>query len=488
MSIIDIKNLTFRYEGAAEYIFEKVNLEISTAWKSGLVGRNGKGKTTLLKLLTGELEYSGTIRADVEFEYFPYPVADISAPLYCVLQQVCPCFEEWKVRRELNLLEVFEVDFYRPFNTYSEGERTKILLAAMFCKDNAFLLIDEPTNHLDKCGRALLSRYLNKKSAYIVVSHDRRFLDGCIDRVISINRAAIEVQNGNLSSYLQNKKRQDDFEEAENQKLLCDIKRLTEAGKRRTVMADKAEEEKWGGHCDRGYLGAKAARVMKQAINMRNRIDAAVEEKSTLLKNIDRADSLGAAKSQRFFKERLLTVKDLVIFYGNRQINEPLSFEIDRGERVSLWGRNGSGKSSVLKAVLGELPYKGTIERNRQLKISYLPQDTSFLKGSFDDFCARGGVDKTRLLTFLFKLGLERSQFEKSLEEQSQGQKKKLLLAKSLCEQAHLFIWDEPLNYIDVISREQIKEVILNSGISLLLVEHDAAFIDEVATKEVEIK
>lgn len=485
MSIIDIKNLTFRYEGAGENVFENINLTISTAWKLGLAGRNGIGKTTLLKLLLGELEYKGTIRADVFFEYFPYKAAQMSLSLWALLTQIYPSFEEWKVRRELNLLEMQNTDFDRPFNTYSEGERTKILLATLFCKDNAFLLIDEPTNHLDKKGREVLSRYLNKKSAYILVSHDRRFLDGCVDHIMSINRRGIEIQSGNLTTYLQNKKRQEDFERAENEKLQADIKRLAAASKNRKVMAEKAEEEKWGGGGDRGFLGAKAARVMKQAINMQKRIDNAIEEKSSLLKNVDRDDSLGAAKGMRFFKDRLLTVQDLVISYGDRQINAPLSFEIDSGERVSLTGKNGSGKSSVLKALLGQVPYGGKIDCNKQLKISYMPQDTSFLKGSFDEFCAKQGVDKTRLLTFLYKLGLENTQFEKRLEELSQGQKKKLLIAKSLCEEAHLFVWDEPLNYIDIISREQIKDLILQSNLTMLLVEHDAAFIDAVATKEI---
>jgi len=111
--------------------------------------------------------------------------------------------------RELNLLNVAEDVLYRPFNTLSHGEQTKVLLAARFLKENSFLLIDEPTNHLDMNARKLVSDYLKSKRGYILVSHDRAFLDNCIDHILSINKANIEIQKGNLTSWWENKARQD---------------------------------------------------------------------------------------------------------------------------------------------------------------------------------------------------------------------------------------------------------------------------------------
>ena len=160
----------------------------------------------------GKYEYSGTISASVDFEYFPYKVRDDSQNTIDVLGEIYPDFVYWQLQREMSLLEVDEDVLYRPFSTLSKGEQTKVLLSILFLKENSFLLIDEPTNHLDMRGRELVSRYLNRKKGFILVSHDRAFLDGCVDHILSINRANIEIQKGNFSSWLENKERQDKYE------------------------------------------------------------------------------------------------------------------------------------------------------------------------------------------------------------------------------------------------------------------------------------
>ena len=178
MSLINIQNLTFSYEGSYDNIFEDVSFQIDTDWKLGFIGRNGRGKTTFLKLLLGEYEYSGTISASVDFEYFPYIVTDEDKNTIDALTEIHPDFLYWQLQRELSLLEVDENVLYRPFSTLSKGEQTKVLLSILFLKENSFLLIDEPTNHLDMKGRELVSRYLNRKKGFNLVSHDRAFLYG----------------------------------------------------------------------------------------------------------------------------------------------------------------------------------------------------------------------------------------------------------------------------------------------------------------------
>ena len=219
MSLINIQNLTFAYEGSYDNVFENVSFQIDTDWKLGFTGRNGRGKTTFLKLLLGKYSYSGTISASVNFEYFPYKVADKSVNTIDIVEQIYPDYEYWQIVKELNLLQVDEEVLYRPFETLSNGEQTKVLLAVMFLKENSFLLIDEPTNHLDLQARETVSRYLNGKKGFILVSHDRAFLDGCIDHVLSINKTDIEIQQGNFSSWMANKTLQDNFELSENAKL-----------------------------------------------------------------------------------------------------------------------------------------------------------------------------------------------------------------------------------------------------------------------------
>ena len=209
MSLINVSNLTFAYEGSYDNIFENVSFQIDTDWKLGFTGRNGRGKTTFLNLLLKKYEYSGSITSSTNFEYFPYSVSDKELFTIDIVKEICPEVEDWEIYKEFSLLEGAEDALYRPFYTLSNGEQTKALLAAMFLKENSYLLIDEPTNHLDSEGRKAVSSYLNKKHGYILVSHDRVFLDNCIDHILSINKTNIEIQRGNFSSWLRNKEMQD---------------------------------------------------------------------------------------------------------------------------------------------------------------------------------------------------------------------------------------------------------------------------------------
>lgn len=231
MSIISVNDLTFGYEGSYDNVFENVNIDLDSSWRLGLVGRNGRGKTTLLKLLCGCYEYSGSIKADVEFGYFPYDVADENMLTGDILGQLSGC-EEWEIIRELSLLDMSAEVMYRPFCTLSGGERTKALLAVMFIAENRFPLIDEPTNNLDEKTRRTVGDYLRRKNGFILISHDRALLDGCIDHVLSINRKDIRVMKGNYSDWQREKDNSDRAELEENIRLKKEIKRLNESAKR----------------------------------------------------------------------------------------------------------------------------------------------------------------------------------------------------------------------------------------------------------------
>ncbi|MDR0839424.1 MAG: ABC-F type ribosomal protection protein [Oscillospiraceae bacterium] len=488
MSQITVSHLTFAYPGSYDDIFSDASFTLDTDWKLGFCGRNGRGKTTFLQLLLGKYEYGGEIRASVDFEYFPYAVPDASEDTLSVLTQIAPDAPEWQLRRELGKLAVSEDVLYRPFETLSNGERTKALLAALFQRENAFLLIDEPTNHLDMASRELVARYLNGKSGFILVSHDRAFLDACVDHILSINRANIEIQSGNFSSWYHNKELQDSFELEKNAELKKDIKRLAETAREKAEWSDKAEATKIGSHsADRGHVGHLAAKQMKRSKSIENRRERELDEKSKLMKNLELADSLKLSPLT-YHSNRLLWLENVSISYGDKLACENVTFEVNRGERVALRGRNGSGKSSILKLICGEeLAHTGEAHIGSGLVISYVPQDASFLTGSLEDFAETRGIDFTLLLSILRKLDFKRVQFEKDMGDYSAGQKKKVLLAGSLCERAHLYVWDEPLNYIDVLSRMQIEELIAEYSPTLLFVEHDSAFCDAVASKVIEL-
>lgn len=527
MSQITVSNLTFCYEGSYDNIFEDVSFQIDTDWKLGFVGRNGKGKTTFLRLLQEtsksakwdterKYEYRGSISASTAFDYFPYDVKkeqeDLpAAELFEILRPGC---EFWRVLRELDLLDLEPECMYRPFRTLSHGERTKAMLALLFSQENFFLLIDEPTNHLDIGARGVVRDYLRAKKGFILVSHDRELLDACIDHVLVLNRASIQVEKGNFSSWWENKERRDSFEQGENEKHLREIRQLRAAADRAERWADKSESTKIGfdpvrehdrSKGARAYIGAKTKKMQSRVKNLERRIQSEITEKEGLLLDIEKDVDL-KLMTLDFHKELYVYVRNMTLGYGGEPVLRDLNFELRRGERVLLKGANGSGKSSLIKAVLeragadipdleqperkgsGELRLEGTLEVPAGLRISYVSQDTSRLRGSLKDLARERGLDESLLKALLRQLDFERVQFDKRMEDYSEGQKKKVLLAASLLTSAHLYIWDEPLNFIDIFSRMQLEKLILKYRPTMLLVEHDAVFGERVSTRVFEFK
>lgn len=493
MTSIKINHLTFAYEGSYDNIFTDLNAQIDTSWKLGLVGRNGRGKTTLCRLLLGQYQYSGSILMPVRCEYFPYQVQDSSANAWQIADQLGVEYQPWQLERECRLLGLGDELLERSFATLSPGEQTKLLLAVMFLRENSFLLIDEPTNHLDMDGRRKVGRYLNSKSGFILISHDRDFLDSCVDHIMAINKNSIDIQQGNFSTWEANKQQQDNWEQAQNDKLQRDIKRLSQAAQRTQHWSDQVEKSKFGSSnsgskVDRGYIGHQAAKMTRRAKAIANRQQAALAEKARLLKDIESNDPLKLVPAS-YHSQRLAELEQVSLFYGEKEICHDLSFTIEQGDRIVLLGPNGCGKSTIIKLLAGEkIRYSGTFRRGSGLIISYLPQDTSFLQGSLDAFIAQYHLDETLFKAMLRKLDFPRSHFAKDMADYSGGQKKKVLIAKSLCEQAHLYIWDEPLNFTDIISRIQLEEMIQTYAPTMVVVEHDASFCRKIATKKIVLK
>lgn len=486
MSMIKIENLTFSYPTSGDNIFENVSFQMDTDWKLGFVGRNGRGKTTFLNLLMGKYEYSGKITGSVRFDYFPYTVTNKESLTGEVLCEVCPTAKEWEFVRELSYLGVGDDVLWRPFETLSNGEQTKVLLAALFLNEGHFLLIDEPTNHLDAGARELVSSYLKKKKGFILVSHDRRFLDGCVDHILAINRTDIEVQKGNFSSWMENFELQQEFEVSQNERLQKDIKRLKQSANRSADWSNRVEASKTGA-ADKGYVGHKAAKMMKRSKTAEARLQKAVEQKSELLKNVETADKLKIFPLS-YHAETLVSFDNVSIYYGEKRVCDSVTFTVQRGERIALEGKNGSGKSSLLKLLNGAaIGHTGTAATGSGLVVSYVPQDTSNLCGTLSEYAREHKLEESLFKAMLRKLDFERVQFEKNMEAFSGGQKKKVLIAKSLCERAHLYVWDEPLNFIDVYSRMQIEQLILEFSPTMVFVEHDGVFRDTIATKTIRL-
>ena len=486
-----IRDLSFTYDGSYTPVFEHLNISADTSWRLALIARNGRGKTTLLRLMRGLHPYRGKIDLPLTPVYFPFDVPDMTQLTLFVMQEAAPDVPEWKLRRELNLLKVDEDALYRPFDTLSQGEQTKALLAALFSREDAYPMIDEPTNHLDLHGLELVENYLRQNDGFLLVSHDRAFLNRCVDHIVSLNKADTWVMQGNYDTWEARYQRQTETEQARNEVLRRDIRRLEDSARRAAEWAAASEKDKFhipesvAAVTDRGYIGAKAAAMMKRSQNTLRRREKAVEEKQTLLRNVEKVGELKLTVLDHP-KDVLISVRDGEVRYGDRTVCDRIDLTVRRGDRLALTGPNGCGKSSVLKALVGEGgSLSGEVRLASGLVISYVPQRTDDMRGSLAAFIAQSGVDETLFKAILRNMDFTRDLFDRPIEQMSQGQKKKLLLARSLCTPAHLYVWDEPLNYIDVFSRVQAEKLILEYQPTLLLVEHDATFIENVATGSV---
>lgn len=325
MAQINVTNLTFYYEGSFDNIFENVSFSIDTDWKLGFIGRNGKGKTTFLNLLLGKQEYIGTIHTSTVFDYFPYKVAknNVDLPVVDFMEEWKANCEQWKVICELDKLGMDAEILYRSFGTLSHGERTKVMLAVLFSRENDFLLIDEPTNHLDWESREIIKKYLSEKKGFILVSHDRDLLDACVDHVLVLNRESIEVQAGNFSSWWENKNKKDAFSKRENEKHLKEIRKLKQAADRAARWSDKNENTKIGfdpkrepDHANRAYIGEKTRKMQSRAKSFEMRVGREIDEKEGLLKDIENPIDLKIMPLTHH-KKTLVSLKDYGLRYAN---------------------------------------------------------------------------------------------------------------------------------------------------------------------------
>ena len=490
MSLIEVKNLTFGYDNGTDNIFDSLSFTLDTTWHTGLAGRNGRGKTTLMNLMLGKFEYSGKISATVNFEYFPFTVSDENMFALDLVTEISGCMD-WQARKELSLLGIEDDSYYLPFALLSKGQQTKVMLAALFLKENGFLLIDEPTNHLDRAGRQQLAKYLQSKQGYIIVSHDRVFLDSCTDHTLYIGRTDIMLQKCSFLQFWDNMQKQDKYEQDRNRALKKDIKRLESSYKQSVSWSNKAEKGKHKdgnteGMLDRGFMGHKAEKMMQSAKNIQARQMKAIEEKQSLLKNSEFSEDLKLASlplpSKGFYCE------NVSISYPDKTLIENLSFDVKSGDRVLIKGANGTGKTSLFNCIAGLADnHSGIIYKHNSLVISYLTQDTSFLKGNVWDYVDKNSLDRALFGAILRKLDFSRALFETDMSTYSQGQKKKVLVAASLSSKAHIYMWDEPLNYLDIYCRSQLENLLVKYKPTMIFSEHDEAFCNAVATKTIEL-
>ncbi|MGM9906026.1 ribosomal protection-like ABC-F family protein [Lactobacillus sp.] len=498
MTSIQIKHLSYTYPSQAEAIFSDLSLDLDSSWKLALVGRNGRGKTTFLRLLAGQLGDRRAVKSPLTFTYYPRFLPKDEAAYFSLMDEAG--FELWRLEKEMNRLNLEPELLYQPFGLLSGGEQSKLLLALAFSQDGVFPLLDEPTNHLDSASRREVAEYLKKsKTGYIVVSHDRTFLEEVSDHVLALENGEIHLYQDDFAGYQVTKKQRDQTNQEKDQQLRREIKSLEKSRKQLAANAQKAESsihakgkikpDRRAELSDKGFLSKRAAKVMKRSKNVARRQEKEEAAKQGLLSNIEEAPALNLNFKPNYH-QTIFTGRDLSLEIAGRTLFKGLNMELSSRGIVALTGPNGSGKTSFFSWLLGkeDLACQGDWDLQTGLKISYLPQDLSSYRGRLEAFAKEHDLNYENFLNQLKKLGLEREAFKQKIEEMSQGQKKRVALAKSLTEEASLYLWDEPANYLDLFNQDQLIDLLKKERPAMLLVDHDQAFIDAVAEQKVSLQ
>lgn len=498
MSNIKILNLSFHYDDSTNNLFNRLNLDLDSNWKLGLVGRNGRGKTTFLKLLQGTLKGKGVIQNKLTFSYFPIEVVDPNNLTIYELQRKSN-FEQWQLERELSLMKVDPALLWQPFTTLSGGEQTKILLALSFTNRDSFPLIDEPTNHLDEESRRQIAEYLIRHDkGYIVVSHDRQFLNQVTNHILAIENTEIHLYQGNYASYEDTKNKRDEFNRQRNHKLKSEIKSLNQSKNKIAIFSAKSEKQKSAKahsneiHADinKGFFGHKAAKIMKRSKNVERRMDTAIADRQGLMENIEKIPAL-TMNFQPSYHHLVLNTQYLSLQINDKKLFQDLNLIVRNHEVVSLEGENGTGKTTFLKLLLhkkSNVEIEGSYQLANGLKISYLPQDFTNYNGTLKEFAQKQKLSYEAVLNNLKKMGFPRSAFTVPIEEMSMGQQKRVAIAKSLIEPANLYLWDEPANYLDVFNQDQLLKLLRKIEPAMLLIDHDQYFLKQVTNTRIKLR
>ncbi|MBP3569879.1 MAG: ABC-F family ATP-binding cassette domain-containing protein [Lachnospiraceae bacterium] len=541
MAKIELKDVTFYYNDFYHPVFEHLTVNLDTDWKMALVGRNGRGKSTLLKLLEGSLEAtSGEIRRSGTVSYFPYLydatfTKAMDVVKECIgglrtlelklqryeenfgeekgIGQVVPVSETAEYIEVLN--QYMELDGYamesrigkevsqmglpvelleQDFATLSGGEQTCMLIIALFLRKDAFVLLDEPTNHLDKGKKEHLKAYLKKKKGYIIASHDTVFLDAVSDHILAINKVDISIEQGNYSTWRRNMELKEQFELRTRQKLMQEINQLERQSKLARSWSDVGNTQKYPFASHARTNGTRA--YMRQAKAAEQQIKDNLEEKKQLLRNLEEEKRLSIY--QEILEQECLLAADNISFCyagSSSPVLKNVTLHVYPGDKIWLRGKNGAGKTTLLKLLAGQLQ-GAAIRRRGGLSIAYIAQEPVCYKGEIRHYlreskglCSEENFQKLykkfKELCMLFDLPAD---FERRpLDTLSSGELKKVDIARTLAEHHQVLFLDEPLNFMDVNFKSQLEAALLDETLTLVFVEHNEEFGERIANKVVEL-
>ena len=509
---IQVNNLVKSFE-VGKNVLDGLTFQVDQGERVGLLGRNGAGKTTLFKILTGELDYDeGTVvvgqgrRVGLISQIPVYPagctVEDVLRSAFARLESLAeemralearmaagesdPAilkrygtlserFEAFggydtdvAVNKIANGLSISQDMRERLFDQLSGGEKTRVNLGRLILEDTDILLLDEPTNHLDLHATEWLEEYIRSFHGTVVtISHDRYFLDRTVTRVIEIQDGKAEFYSGNYSFYAVEKERRYQERMKQYEKEQAKIAQLEKAAEQLRVWA---------------FMGMD--KTYRRAISMEKRIERMrTTSKPTKARKMDARFS-----SAEFHGDEVLGIRNVSKSYGDKHLFEGISLKVEGGERIALIGDNGTGKSTLIKMIVGELyPDDGRIKTGPQVKAAYLPQIVRFDHPDWNlvenMMAAKKGLSAQSARNRLAAYDFRGEDVFKPVSVLSGGEQSRLRLCMLMDDEINFLILDEPTNHLDIDSREWIEEAVEAYDGTLLFVSHDRYFINRFATR-----
>ena len=496
---ISFSGLTKGYEGKT--IFENIKGQISDGDKVGLIGSNGVGKTTLVKVLTGRED-----RDAGEISYSPSYIKTLYIPQHIEFEKGISVYEDivkflfqWTkynnsddvgdidalAKTALNRVGLEEDIWNHQAISLSGGEKTKLVLARIFVCNFDFLILDEPTNHLDMDSYEWLEDFIrNLDKPMLIISHDRFFLDNVVNKIWELTSKELKLYQGNYTNYRMQKEIEIKNITKEYQKQQAKIQQL------KAVISDR---ESWyhRAHKSAGQNDYLRARAKKHAGTLKakktqlerleqERIERPHKKLSPAF-NIINKNIIGK-KFPRF----LIQGKNISKSFGENQVLKNISFNIQRGDRIAVIGANGSGKTTFLKTICGIYDdHSGSLRINPSVNIGYFSQELENLDYEatvLDDVIKEGAtLQETRLL--LACLLFRGDDVFKKIGNLSMGEKGRVAFAKLILSGANLLVLDEPTNYMDIQSKEKVEEALEEFQGSIIFVSHDRYFINRLANR-----
>lgn len=494
-----------RKDFGSHTVFENISGEINEGDIIGLIGVNGVGKTTLAKILVGkEIPDSGRVHfapgyAKVlyveQFPVFEKGISVYDAVLQAALDSLSgknktECVEgEVRVKTALNTIGLGDASWYQEAASLSGGEKTKLSLCKVMVRDFDFLLLDEPSNHLDVDSCQALEEYiLSLNRPVLIISHDRYFLDSVATKIWELKPTELSVFEGNYSDYKYQKELLTRNAEKEYNKQQAKIKQL-----QRTIN----DRKNWyaSAHQAAGQNDFARAKAKKHASVLKAKEKQLERLEKNKLEKPKRAPSpafevINQGVKKAKLPPNLVTGKKLVKKFGENVILDNAEFCINRGDKIALIGQNGTGKSTLLKMICSvDSQYSGTISVTPSVKIGYFPQDLDLgdQKVSILDYVTAQGASIGDARLLLASLLFRGDQVFKKISTLSMGEKGRVVFARLILSGANLLVLDEPTNYMDIVSREKIEDVLDEYGGAILFVTHDRYFVRRLANKIIKI-